>query len=90
MDTSRLHAIDSPADWPVQVQLDRELELIREAIAMVAGGASPRVTVAGLRFGDRLVESARRMATPSGVAVVPLWTTDEGGADIALERPSDG
>ena len=33
--------------------LDRELSLIREAIAMVASGQSPRVIVASLRFGKR-------------------------------------
>jgi hypothetical protein len=75
-------------DHSVEAQLDRELSLIRDAIALVDGGASPRVVLAGLQFGDRLIEQARRMAAASGVSVVPLWTTDERGADIAIERPA--
>ena len=69
--------------------LEREMNLVREAIAMVAGGGSPRVTVAGLRFGERLLGTARGAAADAGVRLVPLWMPDDAGADIAVERIAD-
>jgi hypothetical protein len=75
---------------PIESVLERELGLVRDAIAMVASGATARVVLGGLRFGDQLIEPARRLAADSGALVVPLWTTDEGGVDIAIERDGDG
>jgi hypothetical protein len=69
--------------------LDHEMTLVREAIAMVAGGGSPRVTVAGLRFGETLLATARGLAAEAGVRLVPLWMPDDFGADIAVERIDD-
>jgi hypothetical protein len=69
--------------------LEYEMTLVREAIAMVAGGGSPRVTVAGLRFGESLLATARGLATEAGVRLVPLWMPDDFGADIAVERIED-
>lgn len=74
---------------PVARTLEREAALVNDAILMVASGRSRRVVVAGIRFGDQLIESANAMAKEAGVRVVPLWTTDEAGADIAIERISD-
>jgi hypothetical protein len=68
--------------------VDMELELVREAIAMVAGGGSRRVVVAGLRFGASIIERARLLAASSGVSVVLLQTPDNAGPDIAVERAS--
>jgi hypothetical protein len=65
--------------------LDQEMTLLREAIALVAGGGSRRVIVAGLRFGDQLLDRARRLALEAHVRVVPLWMPDDAGADIAIE-----
>jgi hypothetical protein len=65
--------------------LEREVGLIRGAIALVAAGGSPRVVVAGLHLGDALLPSARRMALEAGVRIVPLWAADESGLDIAVE-----
>ena len=73
-----------PAD-AVQRQLDREIQLVADAIAMVAGGRSPRVTVAGLRLGDAVLEPALRLAREAGVRIVPHWTADESGVDISVE-----
>jgi hypothetical protein len=70
----------------VTLTLDRELRLIREAIAMVAAGRTPRVVLAGLRFGEQLAPAAREMAAKAGVRIVPLWRTDESGADLSVER----
>ena len=65
--------------------LERESQLVREAIAMVAGGASPRVVVAGIRFGDQLLDTARRLALQQGVRVNPLPRPNQTGADLVVE-----
>ena len=64
----------------------RSSSSIREAIALVASGGSPRVVVGGLSFGEALIEPARAMAEGAGVRIVPLWMPDDAGADIAVER----
>ena len=64
--------------------MERETRLVREAIAMVAAGASPRVVVAGIRYGEILLDDARRMALEAGVRVNPIWRADHGGADIVV------
>jgi hypothetical protein len=69
--------------------LEYEMTLVREAIAMVAGGGAPRVTVGALRFGEALLTSARGLAAEAGVRLVPLWMPDDAGADIAVERIAD-
>jgi hypothetical protein len=79
------HPDDRTADV-VPVTLEHEMRLISEAIAFVASGGAPRVVVAGLRFGDGLLHSARRVALEAGVRIVPLWHADEAGIDIAVER----
>jgi hypothetical protein len=81
--------INPPVD-PGAAAVEKELGLVRDAIAMVASGGAPRVVVAGLRLGEALLEPARRMALRAGVRVVPLWSADEAGADIAVERIADG
>ncbi len=73
----------------VERKLEYEMNLVREAIAMVANGASPRVVVGGLRFGEALIAPARGLATEAGVRLVPIWMPDDAGADIAFERISD-
>lgn len=70
----------------VPATLEHEMRLIQEAIALVASGGAPRVVVAGLRLGDELLHSARRVALEAGVRIVPLWRADEAGLDIAVER----
>jgi hypothetical protein len=79
---------DRPVE-PVARTLEREASLVHDAITMVASGRSRRVVVAGLHFGDQLIEPSRTMANAAGVRLVPLWTTDEAGVDIAIERITD-
>jgi hypothetical protein len=79
------HAADQIAEV-VPVTLEHEMRLITEAIALVASGGAPRAVVAGLRFGDELLHSARRVALEAGVRIVPLWRADEAGVDIAVDR----
>jgi hypothetical protein len=70
----------------VPATLEHEMQLIREAIAMVASGGAPRVVLAGIRFGETLLDPGRRLALDAGVRLVPLWRSDEAGADLAVER----
>ncbi len=64
---------------------ERELTLAREAIALVAAGASPRVVVCGIRFGETILEDARRLALDAGVSVSPLRRAEGTGADLVVE-----
>jgi hypothetical protein len=66
--------------------LDREMQIVREAIAMVAGGSARRVVVAGIRFGDVLLGPGGRLALEAGVRLTRLGTADGAGADLAVER----
>ena len=82
--------MDTPdSEIAIKNQVDRELRLVTDAIAMVAGGGSPRVTVAGLALGDAMLEPARRLAREAGVRIVPHWMADESGVDITVEPDTD-
>jgi hypothetical protein len=83
------HSADRSA-LGVSRTLELELNLVRDAIAMVATGGAPRVTVGGLRFGEALLVPARKLASEAGVRLVPLWMPDDVGADITIERIADG
>lgn len=81
-----MEAIADPSAIVVPAMLEREMTLIRSAIALVESGASRRVVVAGIRFGDTLLDPARRLALESGVRIEPLWSADEACTDLAVER----
>ena len=70
----------------VPAGFDREFQLVREAIAMVASGGSRRVVLAGIRLGDLLFEPGSRLAVEAGVRLTRLATADGRGADLAVER----
>ena len=53
--------------------------MAREAIAMVASGASPRIAVAGIRHGQQILDSAQKLALEAGVRVKRLPQPDETG-----------
>ncbi len=74
------------ADDADRPRRDGELRLVREAILMVASNASPRVVVAGLWFGDLIVESCTRLAEDAGVVLVPLRSRGTGRLDFAVQR----
>jgi hypothetical protein len=81
--------METPARTPKGLAartVELELQLVRDAIELVASGRSRRVVVAGLRLGDAILGQAEVSAREAGVRVVPLWTTDEAGTDIAVER----
>lgn len=81
--------IVKPGADPAIPALEHELGLVRSAIAMVASGGAPRVSLGGLRFGEQLIEPARALALVAGVRIVPIWSSDEGGADMRVERIAD-
>ena len=70
---------------PVAVREERELRMVREAIAMVASGASSRVVVAGISRGDAILDAARRLGLESGVRVNRLAQPEAKGTDLAVE-----
>ena len=70
----------------VPATVDKELQLIREGIALVASGRAPRTIVAGLLLSEALLDPAGRMAEDAGVTLTPLWHTDDSGVDFAIER----
>lgn len=70
----------------VRRQLDRELDLVASAVAMVDAGLARRVTVSSLRFGAHLLDASRRMTVGKPVRVFPLYGTDESRCSISVER----
>jgi hypothetical protein len=76
---------NGPAE-AVAAALEREMALIQDAITLVATRRAPRVVVAGLLLGDRLLPSAQRIADEAGVRLVATWGADEEGVQIAVER----
>jgi hypothetical protein len=75
----------TPWDDALRDQLDGELRLVKEAILLVASRGAPRVTVAGLRLGEAILDATRRLGADEGVRIVALWGTDEGSVDIRVE-----
>jgi hypothetical protein len=70
---------------PVAAREERELRMVREAIALVASGASRHVVVAGISRGEQILEAARRLGLESGVRVNRLPQPEAKGADLAVE-----
>lgn len=74
---------------PIVRTLEHEFDLVRSAIAIVASGEAPSVSLGSLQFGEQLLEPARRIALASGVRIVPLWSSDEAGAGLSFEPMTD-
>ena len=70
---------------PAAVIEERELRMVREAIAMVASGVSSRVVVAGISRGEQILEAAKRLGLESGVRVNRLVQAEAKGTDLAVE-----
>lgn len=65
--------------------LEHEISLINGSIALLASGGAARVTLTGLRFGERILPTAQISARALGVVVRPLWRASGAGCDIAVE-----
>jgi len=78
----------SPTDQALTGRVDTELRMLADALELVRSGASERVTLGGLEFGDQLLARARNLAARAGLSVVALYGTDEtSGTDLVIERP---
>ncbi len=81
---------DSLPDAAFTWRVDTELRMIVDAVELVRSGASARVTLGGLQFGDQLLVRARKLAESAGLRVVPVYATDEtAGTDLVIELPQD-
>jgi hypothetical protein len=65
--------------------LEHESSLIDAAIALLVSGGADRVTLTGLRFGERILPSAVRSARLQGVVIRPLWRQGATTCDITVE-----
>jgi hypothetical protein len=74
----------------IRAGLDHEARLVMEAILLVSSGGSPRVTVAGLHYGEQVLEASRPTADARRVRLVPLWSDDERGTDLVVEAIDAG
>jgi hypothetical protein len=64
---------------------DGELRLVRQAILMVSEYGTPRVVVAGLRYGTLILERSELLAEEAGVRLVVLPTASSDRIDFAIE-----
>jgi hypothetical protein len=81
--------VDPTAVLEVQRTLDREVELLRNAVELVASGGAPSVTVGGLRLAEAAVAIVRPYVEERGVILEPLWSADESGYDVTVRRAVD-
>jgi len=78
-------AIGAPSDTDT-AGIEGELRLVRQAILMVSEYGTPRVVVAGLRFGNLILERCELLAEEAGVQLVPLPAAVGDRLDFAVER----
>ena len=72
-------------DPDLDLELDVELSLIRDAISLVAAGVAPRVVVANLRHGRAIEGQAREIAAAAGVLLGTLAAEDPRRIDLVAE-----
>ena len=81
-----MDVIDPTAGTPVARTIDQEVDLLRSAILMVAGGQSRSTTIVGLRLADAAIALAGPTAAERGVILEPLWGPDEALCDVRARR----
>jgi hypothetical protein len=69
----------------VAVREERELRMVREAIAMVASGVTPRIVLAGISRGEQILDVCKRLGLESGVRVNRLPQREGTGTDLTVE-----
>jgi hypothetical protein len=62
-----------------------EERLVREAILLVAAGGAPRVLVAGLTYGEIVLERCRRAALEEGTRLLARPTARVDRFDVVVE-----
>ena len=78
-----------PAASPVEVrtaQLEHELTLCADAIALVSGGGASRVWLVGMRSGSELIARAVEMGVAADLIVRARWWPDEEAFDLLVQR----
>ncbi len=77
------------AQRPVATEADssaeRELDLVRASIAVVAEGAALRVTHICLRNAEAVASNARAAGHDAGVIVRTVWHGPQVGYDVVVE-----
>ena len=66
--------------------IDREAELLASAVRLVASGASPRTTVAGLRLSEAAIDIVHPLAGQLGVVDRADLRPDESTTDVVVRR----
>ena len=74
-------------DDAFELELETELQMLRDATMLVAAGAARRVVVANLRHGRVIAEPARAFAHDAGVRLEVVETADPRRIDLAASRP---
>lgn len=69
----------------VTASLRRELEVVHEAVLLVAGGGASRAEVIGLRFSQALLTEADTLAREHGLCIRRLWSAEESALDLVIE-----
>lgn len=62
-----------------------EERLVREAILLVASHGAPRVLVAGMAHGERVIDRLARPALEAGVRLRARATADDSRVDVLVE-----
>lgn len=85
MATAPRHALNPPPPPTLAQAWAGEEQLVREAILMVASHGAPRVLVAGLTFGEQILDRCRRSALEAGVRVRVRPTASGDRLDLVIE-----
>jgi hypothetical protein len=66
-------------------ELESELQMVREAVLLVASGWASRVVVANVLHGRVILGPARDVANGSGLSVETIATSDPRRVDLAIQ-----
>ena len=75
----------APAQAPAPEPWRGEERLVREAILLVAMRGAPRVLVAGIAEGERVLDLLRRPALEAGVRLLARTAADGTRVDVVVE-----
>jgi hypothetical protein len=73
-------------DDAFEIELELELQLLRDAVVLVASGGARRVVVANLRHGRVIAEPARAFARECGIELATIPTGQPPRIDFSV-RP---
>jgi hypothetical protein len=79
-----MRSLDQGPNASAERQLDRELAEVAAAVDLVQSGRSRSVTIAGVRYGEAIVETRRAAAAALGIALEAAYGPDEDDCDIVV------